>query len=54
MVTELSSIKGIGKESEKALLRKFKSVKKIRESSLEDLEKVVGENRAKLVLEHFR
>ncbi len=52
--SELSEIKGIGDESVKLMLRKFKSVKKIREASLEDLESVLGANRAKLVFQHFK
>jgi excinuclease ABC subunit C len=52
--SELSEIKGIGDESVKLMLRKFKSVKKIREASLKDLESVLGANRAKLVFQHFK
>lgn len=51
--SELSDIKGIGDESAKQLLRQFKSVKKVKSASLEELEAVVGKNRAKLVYKHF-
>ena len=49
----LAEIKGIGPETEKALLRKFKSVKRIRESSEEELAGVVGKKKAALVLRHL-
>jgi excinuclease ABC subunit C len=49
--TELSQIKGIGDNTAQKLLRHFKSVKKIREASQEELEKVVGKAKAKIVLE---
>lgn len=52
--TELEEIKGVGGETIKTLLRKFKSVKKVKEASLSDLEEAVGKNRAKLVFEHFQ
>ncbi len=47
----LDSIKGIGEKSKTALLREFKSVKRIREATLEELAKVVGEAKAKTVKE---
>ena len=49
----LSGIRGIGKESEKQLLRKFKSVKRVKEARKEDLIAVVGEKRTKILLEYF-
>lgn len=52
--SELDTIKGIGVESKTLLLKKFKSVKRIREASLEELQEVVGNSRAMLILEHFR
>ncbi len=50
----LDSIKGIGEKSKSALLHEFKSVKRIREASLEELTKVVGEAKAKAVMEGLR
>lgn len=50
----LSQIKGIGKESEKLLLRKFKSMKRVKEASLKDLTEIVGEKRATILLQHFK
>jgi len=36
------------------LLRHFKSVKKVREAELEDLVKIIGNAKAKLVFDHYR
>ena len=49
--SELDTIKGVGEKTKTALLREVKSVKRIREANLEDLAKVVGEARAKLIKE---
>tara|TARA_Y100001978_G_scaffold199836_1_gene214903 strand:+ start:1096 stop:2904 length:1809 start_codon:yes stop_codon:yes gene_type:complete len=51
--SELSEIKGIGDESVKLLLRKFKSVKNIREASRENLEEVIGSKRAGIIYNHY-
>ena len=47
--TELEEIKGIGKESLGKLLNHFKSVKKIKEAPLDELEKIVGKQKANLI-----
>lgn len=52
-VTELSNISGIGAQTSKQLLTAFKSVKKIREVSLDELSKVIGEKKAKQVKTYF-
>ena len=49
--SELDTSKGVGEKTKTALLREFKSVKRIREANLEDLAKVVGEAKAKLIKE---
>lgn len=51
--SELDGIKGIGKESKALLLKKFKSVKRISESTAEELEAVVGKHKAGLIKEYF-
>jgi excinuclease ABC subunit C len=51
--TELSDIKGIGPTTAKALLQKFKSVKRIKEASLKDLEAVVGLAKGGIVFSYF-
>ena len=50
---ELESIKGIGKETATMLLKKFKSVKKIKEASQEVLAIEIGEHKARLVKNYF-
>ncbi len=52
--TELSEIKGISEKSAGKLLLELKSVKNIRESSLEELEKVVGKSKAAMVFDYFK
>jgi excinuclease ABC subunit C len=53
LVSELTSISGIGPESAKQLLSQFKSVKRIKEASTESLAAIVGFARAKLIKEYF-
>lgn len=52
--TGLSDIKGIGEATAEALLRHFRSVKKIKEAKADELIAVVGTAKGKLVYEHFR
>ena len=52
--TELSEIKGIGETMANKLLQEFKSVKNIAQQSQEDLEKVIGKAKAKLVVEFYK
>lgn len=54
ITTELNNIDGISDKTAEKLLREFKSVKKIKESSLEEIEKVAGKAKAKLVVEYFK
>lgn len=53
IVSELDSIKGVGPATRDELLKTFKSVKKIREASLDALAEVIGPAKARLVLGHF-
>lgn len=53
MASTISGIKGIGSESEKQLLRKFKSLKRIREAKEEELAEIVGKKRADILLRYF-
>ena len=48
--TELSDIKGIGDKLAEKLLREFKSVKRIKEASLEELTALIGKSKAELVM----
>ena len=52
--TSLVEIEGIGPASAQALLRKFKSVKKISEASPEELQQVLGKAKTELILTHFK
>ena len=52
-VTELTKIPGIGDATSEKLLTHFKSVKKLREASTEDIETVVGKAAAKKVVSYF-
>lgn len=51
--SELDDIKGIGPATRDALLKAFKSVKRIREASAEELTEVIGTAKAKLIAAHF-
>lgn len=52
--TELHEIEGIGPSTAEKLLTEFRSVKKVREASLEEVASVVGKSKAELVLKYFR
>jgi len=52
-VNELESIQGIGKSTADSLLRKYRSVKKIKELSKEALEESIGKSRAAIVFDYF-
>ena len=52
-VNELEMIKGIGKNTADALLKKFRSVKKIKELTLIELAEVVGNSKAEIIVSHF-
>ena len=51
--SELDDIKGIGPKAKEALLSKFKSVKKIKEASLEQLTEVLGPHKAEILAKYF-
>jgi excinuclease ABC subunit C len=51
-VTELENIPGIGKKTADKLLAHFKSFKKIKEASLEDLTEIVGQATAEKIVAH--
>ena len=50
---ELEDIPGIGKTTVDMLLKKFRSVNTIRETSREEIEKLVGKSRAYAIAEYF-
>lgn len=51
---ELENIEGIGEKTATQLLQQFKSVKKIRELQLSELESIIGKSKAKLVKNYFQ
>lgn len=53
-VSALTGIEGIGEKTTALLLRHFKSVKKVKEASEEELKEVLGPKMAKLVYDYFQ
>ncbi len=51
VVSALDVIKGVGPQTRDALLRHFKSIKRIREASIEELASVVGAAKARVISE---
>jgi excinuclease ABC subunit C len=51
--SELEEIPGIGEKAIELLLSKLKSVKRVKDSSRETLEEILGKNRGGLVWEYF-
>jgi len=51
--SELEQIPNIGKQTITTLLRKFKSAKRVKNSTLNELESEVGNSRAKIIFEYF-
>ena len=49
VVSELDGVKGIGPKTAEVLLKHFKSVKRIREASLEDIAALIGPSKAQIV-----
>ena len=52
--TELQHIEGIGAKTAEKLLKEFKSVARIQTTPLEELEKVVGKQKAAIVVKYFK
>ena len=51
--SELDDIKGIGPKTRDELLKALKSVKKIRNTDLEELTNIIGQGKAKIVYDYF-
>lgn len=51
VASALDQLKGVGEKTKTALLKEFKSVKRIKEASLQELSAVIGEAKAKIVKE---
>lgn len=54
VASALDTIKGIGDKTKTVLLKEFKSVKRIKEASLEDISAIIGETKAKVVKENLQ
>jgi len=52
--SELDEIKGIGEETKKALLKQFKSIKRIKSASKEEIEKIIGKYKAELIVQYLK
>ena len=51
VVSELDSIKGIGEKTKQVLLKKYKSVKRIREASPTEIEVLIGKSKAAILFD---
>ena len=51
VASALDTIKGIGEKTKTALLKEFKSVKRIKEAPFEDISAIIGEAKAKIIKE---
>lgn len=51
--SELDLLKGIGEKTKNELISHFKSVKRIKSASLEELSEIIGNNRASIVYNYF-
>ena len=54
ITSTLTSIKGVGEATQQKLLQHFRSVKRIKEASFEEIEAIVGKKMATLVTEALR
>lgn len=53
LASELDNIKGVGKKSIELLFKKFKSVKRIKEATEEDLAAIIGPSKARILKENL-
>jgi excinuclease ABC subunit C len=49
LITEFEGLEGIGKKTAEKLIRHFKSVKKVKEATIEEIEKIVGRKKAEQI-----
>lgn len=54
VASALDTIKGIGEKTKTVLLKEFKSVKRIKEASLEEISAIIGETKAKVIKENLQ
>ncbi len=53
VVSELDSIKGIGPATQKTLMKHFKSLRRLREASVEEITEVAGKAKAAIIVSYF-
>lgn len=53
VVSELDAIKGIGPASQTLLMKHFKSLKRLREASVDEMAQVVGQAKARVIFDYF-
>lgn len=53
ITSQLTEIKGVGEKTFELLMKKYKSVKKIKEVPLDELSELIGIAKAKMVVDHF-
>ena len=51
VASALDNIKGIGEKTKTALMKEFKSVKRIKEATIEEVSAIIGESKAKIIKE---
>lgn len=51
--SELDDIKGIGPKTKDLMLKELKTVKRIKEASIEEIAAIIGPSKAKIIAEHF-
>ena len=52
--SELDNIQGIGEKTKNDLIQHFKSLKRVRTASLEDIAKIIGNGRASIIYKYFK
>jgi excinuclease ABC subunit C len=53
IASELDTLEGVGEKTKTELINHFKSIKRIKNASLEELEKIVAKNRAMIIFKYF-
>jgi excinuclease ABC subunit C len=54
LASELDNIKGIGPTTKTELLKKFKSIKRIKEASEDEIAEIIGKAKTKLLIEGLK
>jgi len=52
--SELDNIQGIGEKTKNDLIQHFKSLKRVKTASLEDIAKIIGNSRASIIYNYFK